>query len=198
METKKSEVNINLARAIAVAIGSNPKVYSYNDDDNLNSIDILECTDPLDKENIFFCTIGLSDLRVKILEEEQNFGLEIFIVAKEKNEFASKLLSTCSFFIIKNNWEARPGAVFNNLISMYNADLEMKHIYFTEPFFWQDKLEKIASQIKEKNILFLLAVPISEKELAYKDKVGDEEFEKLLFLTHNIDLFNFSRKSVIS
>jgi hypothetical protein len=197
MKTKESEININLARAIAGAIGFNPNVYTHHDDDNLNSIDILECTDPLDKENRFFCTIGLSDIPVKILKEEQNFGIEILIVAKEKNEFASKLLSSCSFFIGKNNWEARPGAVFNNVISLYDKNIEMKHIYFTEPFLWQDKLEQISSKIEEKNILFLLAVPISDSELLYKDKNGDEKFEKLLFSTNDIDLFNFNRKSVM-
>jgi len=197
MKTEKSQININLARTIAEAIGFNPNVYPHFDDNNLNSIDILECTDPLNKENRFFCTIGLSDIPFKILNEEQNFGIEIFIVAKDKNEFASKLLSSCSFFIGKDNWEARPGAVFRDVISLYNKNIEMKHIYFTEPFLWQDKLEQISSKIEEKNILFLLAVPISENELLYKNKNGDEEFEKLLFLTKNIDLFDLNRKSVV-
>lgn len=197
MKTKKSEVNIALARAIAKSIGFNPNVYPHYDNDKLNSIDILECTDPLDKENKFFCTIGLSDLPVKILKEKQNFGIEIFIVAKEKNEFTSKLLSSCAFFIGKNDWEARPGAVFNNIISAYNDDIEMKHIYFTEPFLWQEKLEQISSKIEEKNILFLLAVPISENELLYKNKNGDEALERLLFLTNDINLFDFNRKSVV-
>lgn len=197
MKTKKSQININLARAIAEAIGLNPKVYPHFDDNNLNSIDILECTDPLDQKKVFFCTIGLSDIPVKILNDEQDFGIEIFIVAKDKNEFASTLLSSCSFFIGKDNWEARPGTIFNDLITLYDKNLEMKHIYFTEPFLWQDKLEQISSKIKEKNVLFLLAVPISESELFYKNKNGDEEFEKLLFLNNDIDLFDFNRKSVI-
>ena len=119
------------------------------------------------------------------------------IVAKDKNEFASRLLSSCSFFIGKDNWEARPGAVFNDLITLYDKNIEMKHVYFTEPFLWQDKLEQISSKIKEKNVLFLLAVPISESELSYKNKDGDEEFEKLLFFKNDIDLFDFNRKSVI-
>jgi antitoxin YqcF len=197
MRTKKSQININLARAIAEAIGFNPIVYPHFDDDNSNSIDILECTDPLDTENRFFCTIGLSDIPVKILNEEQDFGVEILIVAKKNNEFASSLLSSCSFFIGKDNWEARPGAVFNDLITLYEKNLEMKHVYFTEAFLWQDKLEQISSKIKEKNVLFLLAVPISESELSYKNKDGDEEFEKLLFFKNDIDLFDFNRKSVI-
>lgn len=135
MKTKKSQINIALARAIAGAIGFNPKVYPHYDEDNLNNIDILECIDPLDKENRFFCTIGLSDIPVKILNEEQDFGIEIFIAAKDKNEFASRLLSSCSFFIGKDNWEARPGTVFNGLLSLYDKNIEMNISILQNPFY---------------------------------------------------------------
>ncbi|MGX7666334.1 suppressor of fused domain protein [Flavobacterium pedocola] len=197
MKTITSQTNINLARAIATTIGLNPNIYTYYDDNQSNSIDILECTDPLDNENRFFCTIGLSDLPVRIYEEAQDFGAEIFIVAKAENEFASRLLSTSSFFIGKDHWEARPGAVFNDLIGLYDKTLEMKHLYFTEPFLWQDKLEQISAKIEEKNVLFLLAVPISEKELSYKEENGDEALETLLFRTNKIDLLDFNRNSVL-
>lgn len=197
MHTKESQINISLARAIATALGIQPKVYPYYDDDKSNSIDILECTDPLNHQNRFYCTIGLSDIPVIIFDEEQNFGVEVLLVAQKENSFAGNLLSTASFFIGKDNWEARPGAVFNNLISLYDTTLEMKHIYFTEPFFWQDKLEELSAKIEEKNVLFLLAVPISENELQYKEENGDEALEALLFSENTIDLSDFKRKSVL-
>ncbi|MEW5675961.1 suppressor of fused domain protein [Flavobacterium enshiense] len=197
MHTEESLVNISLAQAIATTLGIQPKVYPYYDDDKSNSIDILECTDPLDNLNVFYCTIGLSDIPVTIFGEEQNFGVEVLLTAQKENSFAGSLLSTASFFIGKDNWEARPGAVFNNLISLYDETLEMKHLYFTEPFFCQEQLEQVSVNIEEKNVLFLLAVPISENELQYKEENGDEAFEALLFSENTIDLSDFKRKSVL-
>ncbi len=196
MYSERNEVNINLAKSLATALGFNPKMVRHYDNEKINSIDILSIDDPLDNQNEFNATIGLSDIPVLINGKIQNFGVEIFLNSNKKFEYASSLLSTCAFFIGKDKWEARPGAVFNNLIEYYDKGKIMKHIYFTEPYFWLDKLEVISAN-SDKNVLFLLAVPISDGELKYKENNGDDALEELLFGEMKIDIFDLNRKSVV-
>lgn len=95
---------------------------------------------------------------------------------------------------MKDKWKSVEGAVFQTLIEMYYPNIEMKHIYFTSPFLWEDKLEEFS--INEVNINFLLAIPISNNELEYLTQYGKDALEDL-FEQKNIDIFDIERKSVI-
>lgn len=46
----------------------------------------------------------------------------------------------------------------------------MKHLYFTAPYLWEDKLEDF--RVDDKVVNFLLAIPISDHELEFKNKNG--------------------------
>jgi hypothetical protein len=80
------------------------------------------------------------------------------------------------------------------MVEMYYNDTAMKHIYFTEPFLWQDKLEQL--ELESKKVNFLFCIPISDEELQYKLKNGDDVLETLL-QEHEIDFYNMNRKSIL-
>jgi hypothetical protein len=189
-----SSDNKTLARTIADAIGFHPKVVKYWDKDNVNSIDILSCEDPLDKELLFYSTLGLSDFPVYVNGNEFKYRIELLAGGKKSDTAVANILSTCAFYITKDKWECRPGAVFMRIVEMYNKQSPLKHIYFSTPFPWQDKINLI--KLDTKSVACLLCVPISESELNYKLKNGDNALEKLL-QEHDVDVFDYKRASVI-
>lgn len=184
---KPTDYEIKLFKKIAPLIGIDHKVIKYGDE-NDNAIRILHCPDPTDNQIMFYCTLGLSEL------VPENNHTELFFTSNIKFKEAPNLLSTCAFFLINDMWKSERGGVFETLIEMYYPTLEMKHIYFTSPYLWEDKLE--AFSLEGKKIKFLLAIPISDKELEYRNLNGYLALEEL-FEEKGIDIFDLNRKSIL-
>lgn len=69
----------------------------------------------------------------------------------------------------------------------------MKHILLTTPFLWDD----LHPLDDEKNhVTWLMAVPISDKELKYAQEYGTDVLEDV-FERKDIDVFDLDRKSAI-
>lgn len=136
----------------------------------------------------FFSTIGLGELA------PENCYTEILGASYSHFEAFENIISSVAFFMIKDKWKATEGTVFEAMIEMYYPDIEMKHIYFTLPFLWEDKLENFS--LNGMNICFLLVIPISDNELNFLNQYGKEAFETLLE-DNNIDIFNLNRKSIL-
>ncbi|MGU3375210.1 suppressor of fused domain protein [Chryseobacterium sp. M5A1_1a] len=189
--------NKEYAQFVAKAIGINPTVFPYYDDDKTNSIDILSIDDPLDANIAIYSTIGLSDFPNEIeMNDDSNLNIpvELLMTGYKKYENMANILSTTSFYISKNKWTCQPGTVFKDLVSDY-YDFPMKHIMFIRPFLWEDKLSDL--KFGNKKIHCLLCIPISEKELEFKEKNGQEMLEDLLFGEKDIDIFDLQRESVL-
>lgn len=186
--------NKQIAKYAAPILGINPSAKRYWDDDRKNSLDIFSVDDPIHTDIKFYGTIGVSDVPLKINNENQSFRLELVSGADKKYTEAPNILSTCGFYITKDEWECRPGTVFKQMVEMYYPDKQMKHIYFTSPFLWQDKLKPL--ELETKKVVWLLAVPISDNELNYKMEKGDQALEEL-FEENEIDVFDLDRESVI-
>ena len=191
-----SQDNIKIARFVANAIGFKPQVFPYWDDDKKHSIDILDLVDPLDSNKKFYCTIGISDFPnlIDMKVGEENIPVELLITGYKEFDKVPNILSTCGFFIMKNRWTSQPGSIFKDIVQTYYADVDMKHIMFTSPFFWQDKLQPL--ELESKVVNWLLAVPISDKELLFKNENGVAALEAL-FDKKETDVFNLNRKSVV-
>ncbi len=182
---KPTERQKQIYKQLYPIIGIEPKVIRYGDDINENFVFIMEVPDPIDKNVMFYSTIGLSDYEMKC---------EILFSAYKRNEEAGNIISSCAFFVMKEKWKLNKGVVFEDIVKMYNKSSEMKHIYFTEPYLWEDKLEDF--QVNNEPVFFLLAIPISDKELIYKNEKGVEELENL-FEKKGINIFDLNRKSVV-
>jgi len=166
-----------IAKHIIPIVGIDPTMKKYWDNTRENHINIFKVDDPINSDINFYGTIGLSANNVIIRGVEQKFGLELLIGGNKKHTEIPNILATCSFYILKDKWECKPDTVFERMVEMYYEDKAMQHIYFTDPFVWQDKLKPL--QLEDKKVVWLLAVPISDNELNFKVKNGNEAFEQL-------------------
>ncbi len=187
-----STEDIKMAKFIASAIGLSPTVYPYYDNDKTNQLDILSLTDPIDNEVGIHCTIGVSNYPNLI--GDRNIPIELLLANYKKYEKATNILATCGFYITKDKFECRPGAIFRRIIEPYYTDISMKHILFIEPFLWAEKLDQM--KVENKDVNFLLCIPISDKELEYKNENGFEALEELLMM-NEINIYNLERKCLI-
>lgn len=195
---KVSQDHVKIAKFVAGAIGLEPHVYPYYDNDRDSSIDVLDLVDPLDRNVKFYCSVGVSDCP-NIIEMKDgstiNIPVELLIAAYKDFEKAPNILSTCGFYMINDRRECQPGSVYKRMVETYYPGSDMKHIMFTRPFLWEDKLEPL--QVGDKNVSFLLCIPVSDAELEYRNDNGVNALESLLFGQKNIDIFDLDRKSVL-
>jgi len=187
-EQKPSEFSKALYKKLNPILGVNSKVFSYGDDENLHKIYILNIIDATDNNVIFFSTLSLTELA------PHNNSFEILITGYQKYEELANVLGTIAFFIIKDKWESQIGVVFETLIEQYYPDKNVKHLLFVEPYLWEDKLQDFS--IGDRRINFLLAIPITQAELEYKNTYGHDALENLLD-KKNIDIFDIDRKSTL-
>lgn len=191
--TTVSDSNKAIAKYITQIVGIRPSARKYWDESETTDIDLFTCVDPVDQSCNVYGTIGLSDTPLVISGKEQSFRLELLAAGHSSYSFVPNLLATSSFYIMKDAWECTPGVVFESVVSMYHKG-DMKHLMFTSPFLWADKLKNL--ELPDKKVTWLLIVPISDKELIYKSEYGYDALENL-FDEKNINIFDLDRKSVI-
>lgn len=201
MRSKKGFYNMNdmknkatIFKILHNEIGLEPKVVSYSDENEKSSIDIYIGINRPDMELTTYSTIGLSEYSIDLIDgKDREIRVELISVCESKVEEFPNIIASCAMRIIKDNYSCSPGTVNVDAISDYYSDLEMKHIYFTVPYLWNE-LQEI--ELDGHIVNWLLAVPISDKELEYLDENGAEAFEELLE-KHEIDIFDIYRKSIL-
>ena len=183
-----TKFQLSLYKQLSPVLGLTATVVKFADETSTNEIRILSCPDPIDENVSFYSTLGLSELAV------YNNDTEILLSGYSSFDKLPNILSSVGFFVIKDKWKTIDGSVFETLVEMYYPGLEMKHLYFTSPYLWQDKLEDFS--VDGKAINFLLAIPISNHELNIKNEHGAEALEDL-FQENEIDIFDLNRNSVV-
>ena len=76
---------------------------------------------------------------------------------------------------------------------MYQASNTLSDLYFCPPFLWNDRLSGLTTD--EKELAWLLAVPISKDEAAFVSSFGAAQLEKL-FEEADLDIYDANRASV--
>lgn len=174
-------------------IGGNPQIFRYWDDNKRNNIDILTSTDRPYRGVISYATIGLSEYEIGLLSNNKDLRVELLGACDEKDEFFANILATTAFEIMKKK-KCIYGDIIQNVISeYYSIDYEMKHVYLMNPFLWEG-FETF--ELENREIAWLLIVPISEQEKDYAIANGWEALEDI-FEKADIDIFNLNRKSII-
>ncbi|WP_054025016.1 suppressor of fused domain protein [Bacillus sp. FJAT-28004] len=186
-----SEDNKKIAQAALSAFEGKPKVFEYSDDNNESSIDIL-CSSNDMHNSLSFSTIGLSDFSVGY--DYNEIPLRIELVGASQFECFANVLATCAFNIINSNYKCYPGIIFNDIVKMYLPNSPMRHILFVTPFLWEDSLKTM--NFINRQVAWLMAVPISEAERIYADEHGSEALEEL-FEVKQISVFDLERSSTI-
>ncbi|MEC1526218.1 suppressor of fused domain protein, partial [Neobacillus niacini] len=174
------------------AFEGNPNVFKYWDDNNKSSVDILCCEEKNFEGILSYSTLGLSDFSIG--HEENRRPLRVELVGASDFDCFPNILATCAFNIINSQFECSFGTFFTDVVKMYLPESPMKHILFLSPFLWEDKLKTIDFETKQ--VAWLMAIPISEKEKNYADKNGLKALEQQ-FDENQINVFDLERASVI-
>jgi antitoxin YqcF len=189
-----SEANRQLARYIAGALGGSPKVTRFWDEPNRSHVDILCAADAPQKGVRSYSTLGLSDW--PLYRDGKDFGVRIELVGAcgANQKHFDNALSTAAFNIINSKWFCAPGVIFPDVLAMYKASKTMRHFLFVPPFLWGDAPEP--QHVGGKRVDWLMAVPVSDDELALAKREGPAKLEDI-FLQEQIDVFDLARKSVV-
>lgn len=190
---KPSALRQAVAQGLLKIAGESRKIFQYKDADDQDEVDIF-----FDKNNptigITTCaTIGMSEVDQGFrLPDGKDLRVEL-IGACGEYKFLPNILSTCAFNLRDHDYPCYPGAVHPHVVEEYYPDFEMKHILFVSPFLW-DNLDDIFCENKQ--ITWLMAVPISEAEYVYLEENGSDALENLLE-KKDIDVFDLERASVV-
>lgn len=158
------------------------------------AIDIAHCTNVPKRGVTAFSTIGLSDHTLHSKKSRATIGIELAGACYRKySEEYFTIVGSVAFCAIRSGRIFSPGEYVEGYVEEYHKS-EMKHIYFTAPFLWEETLSSLS--LPSKKVLWLMLVPISDAELMYFKKHGEAAFEKLLE-KESVDVYDLDRKSVV-
>lgn len=183
-----------LARRIAEVLQNRPRVVRYWDDAEDHYVDIFSASDAGNPGLQIWGTLGLSNTPLIHGERELPFRVELIGACKEPNDAFGNLLSTAAFFVQKDGWVCRPGAVFETVVEMYDLAPKLPHLYFTTPSQWP-KLNA-TFELATKKVTWLWAFPISDAESEFHAREGDDRFKSLL-KSSKADVFDLRRASIV-
>lgn len=189
MQNKKE-----IFKIIHEAVRLTPKVISYSDETESHKIDIYIGENRPDVGLTTYSTIGLSEYPIEIVDR-QGREIRVDFIGMCTSEFTSfpNILASCAFNIIKDHYSYTPGMVNMNVIDDYYKNLEMRHIYYTIPSYWED----LQGHLIDGHIVnWLFAIPISDNELDYLNENGVDAFEDLLE-SNDTEVYDLYRRSII-
>ncbi|MCH4285859.1 MULTISPECIES: suppressor of fused domain protein [Bacillota] len=183
-----------IANTLLNIVGGNKKIYRFYDEAEESSIDIYFGIDSPQEGVTTYGTIGLSDYSLGLkLDGNRELRVELIAACESARPEFGNILSSCAFNIINTHYPCFPGVIYPSVISEYYKNSDMKHILLTTPFLWDD----LHPLDDEKNhVTWLMAVPISDKELKYAQEYGTDVLEDV-FERKDIDVFDLDRKSAI-
>src|SRR5699024_8964574 len=133
-----SEENKTIARYILQALGGQPSISKYWDDNKENNVDLLSTINRPFVGITSYSTIGLSNHPSGgDIVGEKSLRVEIIGAHATENRYFPNILATCAFNIINSKKSVSPGEVFQDIVALYYPDSEMRHILFTDPFLWE-------------------------------------------------------------
>ena len=189
-----SDENKTIAKTLVKAFGGTPRVQRFWDEEEKSFVDILTCSERPERGVTCYSTIGLSD--TPLLKDGAEYPTRLEIVGACGSGFTGfdNALSTAAFCIINSSWFCYPGAIFPDVLKMYEISPTMSHLMFVPPFLWEEELQ--TTVLKSKTVSWLLSVPISEKELLFAEENGTDALEKL-FADMQVDIYDLERNSVV-
>lgn len=178
--------------AILKVFDAKPTIARYSDNKKESTIDILSCKDRPIKGLVACSTIGLFNYNIGYKVHDLDLRIEILGVAN--NGVIKNILASCAFNIINLGYSCSPDSIFQNVISPFVSNTDMKHVLFVSPFIFNNKIQTLT--LKSKMVTWLHIIPISHNEFLYAKKNGVESLE-LLFDQQKIDIANLKRKSIL-
>ena len=185
-------MNKAIAQAELKIFGGIPQVTRYWDDSREKSIDVLRSL-TVPYEGIQSCaSIGVSSTDIGLMSNGKSLRVEILGGADASVKAFPGIMASAGFEIMKMR-KCFPGYIVKNVIAQYIPDSDMKHILLTDPFIWENA-ESI--EVDECCVAWLMAVPISEKELKYAQRNGADALEAV-FEKRQADIYDLYRESLV-
>lgn len=175
-----SPKNIAIAKFLRDVFHTTPEVRRVLNRDESKSLDVVIAKNVPEAGVVTYSTLGMSDVVFKH-DDGQPYDFKMEIVASDDTGtgFIPDILFEVYNHALENpDWNCSPGSVLQNLIVHWKADTEMKHGYFTSSFFIEELGE--LQEIHGEHVIWVMLIPISQKELEYLQKHGDDAFETLL------------------
>jgi len=182
-----------VAKYVAHVFGGKPSVKRYWDDDRRSSVDILKAEDSPDVGVASFATVGLSNCPLLRDGKEYPARVELVGACGTHTDSYPNILATAAFCVMNSHWFCYPGAIFPDIVSMYEESETMQHVFFTTPFIWEEELKTM--ELADRKVAWLQVVPISEAEMRIAEKEGPDALEDL-FVEHQIDVYDLDRPSI--
>jgi hypothetical protein len=186
--------NKALARHAVAAFGGKPKVIEYRHDHLPLRVDVLQCAESPDPELVSYATIGLSDTPLMFNGSVYPTRVELVGACGSEYDLFPNILSSAAFHMMRNAQLYPPGSLLRDYVPVYYPDTTVPHLYFTAPFTWEEKLQTLT--LEQKQVAWLMAVPVSDGEAEYLEEHGDEELERLLE-EKNAEYYNLHRPSCV-
>lgn len=179
--------NKKIAQYALAFIGGNPTVFEYLNEDSTVSIDIMTCTDEI-SELSTLSTIGLARVNIGKEFDGKPLKVELMMLGRKDEEIFANILSTAAFHI-KESRHCEFGMVIENVIAPYSETATLKHVVLMQPVFWQNYSP---CELDGNIVVWLLVVPVSEKERLYIEQNGIDKFDALLEKS-SVDLVDLQR-----
>jgi hypothetical protein len=182
-----------LARTAISVFGGKPSVARFWDDAHVSFVDIVTCVNSPWSGIASYATVGVSKSNIGYTSEDTPLRIELVGACDMRMDLFPNILATCGFNIINSGFACHPGAIFRDIVHLYDKQTELKHILFVSPFLWEDKLKTVT--LTDKKVAWLLIVPISDVELQYASEHSTEQLESL-FEEQQINIFDLYRPSI--
>ncbi len=143
-------------------------------------------------DGIVAATVGLTDIN-QSRNPSVALYTELMMHSRDNDETICNVLSTIAIYILKDQWRANPGTIFNDQVALYFPKTKLPHIYFTAPFDWEN-WGRVA--LSDRVINPLLAIPVSEAEANFALTQSGQELEAL-WKNSGTDVFNWKRASAV-
>ena len=179
-----SRSNKEWANIVSTLTGGSRYVANYYDEQEATSINVLTV---LNGGGKICATIGLMDV-------QHEPPTEILMDSTTENVKLENIISMAAFFIMKDGWKIKPGAIFEALVSEYHPELELKHLLFVPQYQWGETLSKV--KLEQGYIYPLLAVGITDEELDFISQGGVSALEEL-WEKNDINVIDWHRSSSV-
>lgn len=194
MIVQSTEDSRQLARYIRDTLnGSDAEISHYYDSTGEHHIPLVKVNDSPDANLTSFSTLGLYNFPVSDDGTEQSCRYEILMAGNSNYEYLENILSTISFYVIKDKYKINPGTIFHGIAKLYDSETKIEAFLFCPPYSWGENFCR-KKVVDGYNVFFLQAIPLTTYDLTRIEEIGWNNLLEKDFNIRQVDIFDFNRK----
>lgn len=185
-----------MIKVLRNSLGGEQGAVSYtNGMEGIPKIDILLAVNSPCEGEMTASTLGLVNRTTGIKAKDKDIRAEIVTCFYPSMKDVPRLLTSLGIHLLQSEVPYRPGSVYQNIVSQYFPNSEMKHLILTlPPQIWKENITMVP--IEDSFLTVLCAHPISDAEYEYIMKNGLSALDQI-FAEKGTDMSDYERKSVI-